>query len=324
MESPFINNVFLRSFQGETDYRLLANILTASENADSLPITFTAEALADLLRQTPRLNLRRDLVIAEVDGEAVGYGNARWWEDSENRNYGLSGFVHPDWRRKGIGRVILGWLETRVNELNKENATTLPGCLYINATQYQTGVHSLACQAGYRVKESWALMVRPNLDDIPELPLPEGLEVRPVKPEHYSAIWYAVEEAYEPEGGPPPTGVFPPDELNSPNFQPELWQAAWEISSNKVVGSVMTYINHAENEGLGILRGFTEGISTTPAWQRRGVARALIFRSLKIQREAGMKESAMVCSGEKPNNNRLYESCGFKEVKRDTVYGKKR
>jgi aminoglycoside 6'-N-acetyltransferase I len=89
-----------------------------------------------------------------------------------------------------------------------------------------------------------------------------------------------------------------------------------------VAGSVMTYINHAENKQLGILRGYTEGISTVPAWRKRGVATALIARSVKVQREAGMKESALVCSGENLANYRLYESCGFKEVKRDTVYEK--
>jgi hypothetical protein len=35
-----------------------------------------------------------------------------------------------------------------------------------------------------------------------------------------------------------------------------------------------------------------------------------------------MTESALVCSGEKPENMRLYASCGFEEVKRDTVYEK--
>jgi len=48
----------------------------------------------------------------------------------------------------------------------------------------------------------------------------------------------------------------------------------------------------------------------------------LIARSLKVQREVGMTESALVCNGEKLNNYKLYASCGFQEVKRDTVYEK--
>jgi mycothiol synthase len=164
--------------------------------------------------------------------------------------------------------------------------------------------------------------VRPSLADIPDWPLPAGLEVRPARPEDFSAIWYAVEEAYVPEGGSAPTGVFPQDMLQDANTQPELWQVAWEISSGQVVGSVMTYINHPENKALGLNRGYTEGISTVPRWQRRGVARALIARSLRLQRELGLTESALVCNPAKQGNYRLYVHCGFQEVKRDTVYEK--
>ena len=312
----------LRAFLGEADYARLAAILTASANADSLPMTIGAADLAELLSKTPRFDLLRDLVIAEVDGQAAGYGRVSWSEEDSRRTYRLTGFLLPERRREGIGRSMLHWLEARAREIAGEQFTTAPGFLQINATNHQAGVHALARETGYGIKESWALLVRPTLDDIPDTSLPEGLEVRPALPEHFHAIWYAMEEAYVPEGGLAPTGEIPDDILNDANFQPELWQVAWEVASGKVAGSVMTYINHAENKQLGILRGYTEGISTVPAWQRRGVARALIARSLKVQRQVGMKESALVCSGDKLNNYKLYASCGFQEVKRDTVYEK--
>ena len=317
------DNLILRAFRGEDDYTHLANILTASEKADSLPVTVSAADLAERLSTSPRFDLFRDLVIAEADGQEVGYGRVRWWEEHSRRSYGLTGFLLPDWRHKGIGRALLTWLEERARAIAGEQPTTAPSFLHINATHYQVGLHTLVRQTGYGIKESWVLMVRPNLDDIPDTPLPEGLEVRPALPEQFHAIWYAVEEAYVPEGGSPPTGEIPEDFRNDANFQPELWQVAWEVSSGKVVGSVMAYINHAENKQLGILRGYTEGISTVPAWQRRGVARALIARSLKAQRQVGMMESALVCSGENQNNYKLYVSCRFQEVKRDTVYEKR-
>ncbi|MEW5873368.1 MAG: GNAT family N-acetyltransferase [Chloroflexota bacterium] len=315
-------SLILRPFRDEDDYARLAAILTASENADSHPATVSAAFLAERLNTAQRFDLRGDLAIAEMDGQAVGYGRVSWQEDPSRRTYSLAGFLLPEWRRLGIGQALLAWQEGRAWGIAGEHPTTIPGFLHINATQYQVGLHALAQQAGYHVKESWVLMVRHSLADIPDALLPEGLEVRPARPEHYAAIWYAAEEAYVPEGGPPPTGKMPQDFKDDPNFQPELWQVAWEVDSGKVAGSVLAYINHAENEQLGILRGYTEGISTVPAWQRRGVARALIARSLKEQRQAGMTESALVCSGEKPNNYRLYASCGFQEVKRDTVYEK--
>jgi mycothiol synthase len=319
LTTPRVN---LRSFRDEKDYARLAHILTASENMDSLPVTISAADLMERLISSPCFDLCRDLIIAEVDGEEVGFGRVRRWEEPSRRTYALTGFILPGWRRKGIGRTLLIWLEERTRAIAGENPTPAPSFLHINVTQYQVGLHALVRQAGYGIKESWALMVRPSLEDIPDTPLPEGLEVRPALPEHFPAIWYAVEQAYVPDGGPPPTGVLPEDMKNDPNFQPELWQVAWEVSSGKVVGSVMTYIHHAENKQLGILRGYTEGISTVSAWQRHGVARALIARSLKVQRQVGMTESALVCNGEKLNNYKLYASCGFQEVKRDTVYEK--
>jgi GNAT superfamily N-acetyltransferase len=285
-------------------------------------VTVCATELAARWKSSPRFDLYRDLIIAAVDGQDVGFGRVRWSDEPSRRTYGLNGFIIPEWRRKGIGQALLSWLEERTRILTGEHSTTNPCFTHINATQYQVGLHALVLQAGYGIKESWVLMVRPSLQDIPDTPLPEGLDVRPARPEQFPAIWYAVEEAYVPEGGPPPTGEIPEDFKNDANFQPELWQVAWEVRSGKVVGSVMTYINHAENKQLGILRGYTEGISTTPAWRRRGVARALISRSLKAQREVGMIESALVCNGENLNNYKLYASCGFQEVKRDTVYEK--
>jgi mycothiol synthase len=310
-----------RSFRGDEDYAHLAAIFTASEAADSLVLDMSPEEIARLLNSAPRFNITRDLIIACAGDQPVAYGSVRWWEDSSRRTYGMSGFVHPQWRRKGIGRALQDWLEARAQALASENPSSLPAILHVNTTQYQVGLVALMEQRGYVINQSWSLMIRPSLADIPDTPLPEGLEVRPYRPEDLSAIWYAVEEAYVPEGGPSPSGIFPEDFKND-TFQPELWQVAWEVSSGKVVGSVMTYINYGENKAMGITRGYTEGISTVPSWQRRGVAKALIARSLKIQRDLGMTESGLVVSSLKPENRRLYESCGFKEVKRDTVYEK--
>jgi mycothiol synthase len=311
-----------RSLRSDADYSHLSAIFTASETADSLVLDMSPEEIARLLNSTPRFDITRDLILVCVGDQPVAYGRVRWWDENSRRTYGMTGFVHPDWRQKGIGRALQDWLEQRAHALARENPSLLPGILHVNTTQHQVGLVALMEQRGYSINQSWSLMIRPSLADIPDIPLPDGLEVRPYCPEDLSAIWYAVEEAYVPEGGPPPSGNFPDDLKNDATFQPGLWQVAWEVSTGKVIGSVMTYINHLENKAMGIQRGYTEGISTVPAWQRRGVAKALIACSLKVQRDLGMTESGLVVSSLKPENRRLYESCGFREVKRDTVYEK--
>jgi ribosomal protein S18 acetylase RimI-like enzyme len=167
-------------------------------------------------------------------------------------------------------------------------------------------------------------MVRPTLDDIPEFPLPDGLELRQVLPEHYPAIWQLTVDTSQDEWGHHP---FTDDDyqewLTGADFQPELWQTAWDTGTNQVVGQVSTFINHIENKQFNRRRGYTEGIGVARSWRKRGVASALISRSLKAQKAAGMTESALVVDSENPSGaGHLYETLGFQVVKRDTLYRK--
>ena len=89
------------------------------------------------------------------------------------------------------------------------------------------------------------------------------------------------------------------------------------------MGHVLTFIDHAENEKFNRKRGYTEGIGVARAWRRQGLARALIARSLKAQKAAGMTGSALVADSDSTSGVlRLYESCGFQVVYRDPVYRK--
>ena len=86
---------------------------------------------------------------------------------------------------------------------------------------------------------------------------------------------------------------------------------------------MLTFINVDENEQQNRKRGYTEGIGVDQSWRRRGVARALISRSLEAQKAAGMTELALVADSDSTSNViQLYESCGFQIVKRDTIYRK--
>jgi GNAT superfamily N-acetyltransferase len=70
-------------------------------------------------------------------------------------------------------------------------------------------------------------------------------------------------------------------------------------------------------------RGWTEFISVRRPWRRRGLARALIARSLRIQKAEGMTESALgVDSQNLSGALRVYEDCGFQVVRRSIGFRK--
>jgi len=86
---------------------------------------------------------------------------------------------------------------------------------------------------------------------------------------------------------------------------------------------VLTFIDDKENQQFNRKRGYTEGVGVDKSWRRRGLARALIVRSLQAQKEAGMSESALAADSDSQSGViSLYESCGFQVVSRDTIYRK--
>lgn len=81
-------------------------------------------------------------------------------------------------------------------------------------------------------------------------------------------------------------------------MQPQLWQVAWHVATGEVAGQVKPWSDAEQNETQHRKRGYTENISVGAPWRRRGLARALVVRALRAQKDAGMLESALGVDGE--------------------------
>jgi len=323
--APTISGLSFRHFRGESDYRHLAAVLMASESADQIERTVTAEDMANNYSQLTHCDLYQDMILAEIVGEVIGYARGWWWDESATgRLYGLAGFLAPAWRRKGIGRALLLWMEAHLRDRAAIPPSDQDKFFQVDVSQFQEGTALLLERAGYQPIRYFYEMVRPTLEDIPNLPLPDGLEVRSASPDHYRAIWECSDETSQDEWGyTQATEEGYQAWLTNPHFQPHLWQIAWDTATEQVVGCVLTFIDHEQNEQLNRKRGYTEGIGVKRAWRRRGLARALIARSLQAQKAAGMSESALAADSESISGvTRLYESCGFQVVRRNAVYRK--
>ena len=175
-------------------------------------------------------------------------------------------------------------------------------------------------ERGYTAVEWGASLVRPHLDDIPDLPLPDGVEVRPVDPAEMRHIWDAHLEAFRGEWDflePTPEEVD--RHLADPCIDHTLWKVAW--AGDQVVGQVKSYINPDENEARGYLRGYTEQISTHHEWRNRGIAGALLALSLEELRRRGMTEAALGVDTNNPGGAfHLYTKLGFELQSYEAVY----
>lgn len=322
--APAIPGLRFRGFQGESDYPNILACIQACIEVDKLERADTLEDVANHFNHLNNCDLDRDMLIAEIDGEVVGYCRVEWRQEqpSLDRMYPSLGYLKPAWRRRGLGAAMLQYGEERLRQV--ASAHPLDGRRFFEAfiNDTETGRKAMFLQAGYKPERHFYEMVRPDLENIPEAPLPAGIEVRPAQPEHYRSIWEEMAEAFRDHWSyTPPTEDDFQHFLASSEFQPDLWQIGWD--GDQVVGTVLGWINHQSNAAFNRKRGWTEEITVRRPYRGRGIARALIACCLRALKERGMTSA---CLGVDTQNLsgalHLYESMGYRPVRSSAIYRK--
>jgi mycothiol synthase len=228
--------------------------------------------------------------------------------------------VYPDVRRRGLGTALLDWSFARVRQRAAAEDSDAPIIVQGDAEAQEVGHRALLAAAGFEPVRHFFLMRRPTLDDVPDVPLSDGLEIRPVTEDQRHQILEAEFEAFKDHWG----SREPSEEdfaltLGRAELDTDLWVVAWD--GDQVAGVVENWIWADENAELGVQRGWLERISVRRPWRRRGLARALTARSLVRLREAGMAEGMLGVDSENANGALgLYEGLGFEIHSRSAAY----
>lgn len=326
-DAPAIPGLAFRHYRGESDLSQMVEVLAACRAADDEAQVTTLEELQRQYTNPKNSDLQKDMIIVEAAGKVIGYNRLTWWKEVEDGTYVYShwGFIHPDWRGKGIGRALFHRAEARIREIAADHPTDAPKFLDVGTDDHITGLTELIKSEGYQPVRHWYEMVRPTLDNISDLPLPDGVEVRPTNrsdSEQMRKIWAAEVEAFQDHWGEGETDESDFDRWGTwGKFTPELWMVAWE--GEEVVGMVRNFIDYDWNAHTGIKRGWTENISVRRPWRKKGVAKALIARSLLLLKLLGLKEAALGVDTENPSGAlQLYQSMGYEVTKSGTSYRK--
>lgn len=322
-DSPAISGLIFRRFRGEADYPAMVTVVNESNKADQIDHTESVKDIAATYRHLVDCDPHEDMIFAEMKGDVIGFGRVWWIRKSDGaRSYVHFALLLPGWRGKGIRRAMLRHNGHRLQKIAADHPKGEPRFFETWAADTETDWESLLVAEGYKPVRYTFEMVRPNLENIPDLPLPEGVEVRAAKPEHYRKIWAAAGEAFQDHWGASEWRDERFKEWQEKSyFNPELFQVAWD--GDEVAGMVLNYISEKENSEYNRKRGYTEEISVRRPWRRKGLARALIARSFKVLKEHGMTEAALAVDAENVSGAlKLYENMGFRTVKRHTTYRK--
>jgi ribosomal protein S18 acetylase RimI-like enzyme len=319
-----VPNLLLRPARWPEEAAVLIDVNNAMRASGGSLAVLTVEGLRAYYDHLENCDIATDLRIGEVDGRPVAYVRVEWRDEHRgDRVFSTAVFRAPD-APAGTFAALLDWAIAR----HRVNAAALPPTGRHPVVRTTTWGEDAEGEADLRsrgfVDVRFAYeMLRPTLDDVPDRRLPDGVEVRPVAPEHRRAIFEAEVDAFGGHWGAGPDdgsdARWEEFQVDPFNRDTTLWQVAW--AGDEIVGMVRPFINDVENAREGVRRGWCENISTRAAWRGKGVASALICGALRTLRDRGMTEAALGVDAQNETGAlRLYEAMGFRPVFREVEW----
>jgi ribosomal protein S18 acetylase RimI-like enzyme len=259
----------------------------------------------DLREHWDGLDLERAAWIVELDGRIAGYVDV----DIRGPRVIADGYVAPGLRGRGIGSTLVETVERRALEE--------PGRVYVHYATLGEWSAPFFEAHGYRpVRHQWRMLI--DLEEAPEAPAPEGIEIRTYRPGEERAIHEALEEAWA-DGGwlhrPRTFEEAKPQTFGREQHDPSLCFVA--LDGGAVAGASL---NDWKRNGDW---GWIGTLGVRPAYRRRGIADALLKRSFAEFFRRGEWRVALGVDAQNPTGaTRLYERAGMRVLYEVIVYEK--
>jgi mycothiol synthase len=315
-DAPPIEGLTFRRLEGNPDFEEIAEVMQKSRDADRYEMVDTPNDVAEDFHHLQNCDPYRDILYVRIDEKLIGMCRCEWHSRPQGvRTYEHMAYLVPQWRVKDLRKVMLRENERRLREIASSHPEDCQRFIETRTNGIQNPWKSLLEQEGYVPFRHNMQMVRPVADRIPTLPMPEGLEIRPFQPEHLSIIWNAGREAFLDEPNFTEE-MWTEEALRSFSrwraFTPRLWQVAWD--GDAVAGAAINAVDHEENRKYGRNWGYAIAIFVRKPYRIRGLASALLARSISVLKEEGVDAATLVVDSDNPSGaHRLYERMGFRK-----------
>lgn len=181
--APPLDGLAFRRFVDDSDYAMMAKLTLACNVADGLDEVEIPEDIANRFVQRSRSDPQQDILLAEVNGEGVGYAYVLWRvEAGGDWIYTHGGCVLPEWRRKGVGAALLALAESRLRQIaaTHERPPAAAAVFRAASADIRMSKAGMLLKAGYHPTRYFNEMLRPHLEQLPDDHLPAGLAWRAV------------------------------------------------------------------------------------------------------------------------------------------------
>lgn len=307
-------NLILRAYRGPEDHAAMNDVANAVRAFNGDPDIGTVADMDNYYGHLEHADLPRDCALVELDGRVVAYCRASWQPMADGTGQvDCILNVDPPLRGIGIEDLLLDHALQRASILMATARRTMTTRVLGFATGKDPEQRKRLEARGFVLNRRYAQLVRPTLEDIPDLPIPSPFEIRPIDPLDravHRRVFEADARAFAESYGQEATSEAMWEAfIEAPIFNPTLWRVAFD--GDAIAGQILNFMEPAKDDGTRL--GMTEAISVQPEYRRRGLARALLAASLRAVRDAGATSAGLGVDTQNPNDAlTLYEDLGFR------------
>jgi ribosomal protein S18 acetylase RimI-like enzyme len=311
-----VKGLAFRHFAGEKDYQLICDLWNEIRKFYGVEWVSTVEDTKKDEEWRKNFDIREQHIFVEMNGEPIGYFSWSWDIDEFDHLYNLQAGIDllEEYWNSPIPQIMMQYQEEKVIAMT-ENLTDMPRVIRVWCKKKAAVIHEFYRSRGYSPSRYFFKLSRPIDKPVGEYPMPEGLEIREAKPEHYRKIWDANHAAFRDHWGfsEPTEEMFIAWQQEKRWFQPHLWKIAWD--GDEVAGMVGNYVDEVENKEFNRKRAYTEEISVGRKWRKRGLAKALLAESIRMFQAMGeFDETTLSVDADNPNGAlKLYTDMGYEE-----------
>lgn len=248
-------------------------------------------------------------VLSFTDARLTGYAHTVTYGDGEERRASCEFVVHPSFRRRGIGRMLLS---RAVDHAREQKALRLDLWAYND----NPASARIAAEFGFRPARR-LLHLHRHMRDMPRTLAPDGVQLRAfvsgVDDEQLLALNNRI------FAGHPENGEWTLDDLRARMAQP--WFDANDVLLLEVNGRLAGFCwLKVEERGDDGRVGEIYVIGTLPEYQGRGLGRYLVAEALARLNARKVDAAAIYVDQSNETAIRLYESSGFHHHHVDVCY----
>lgn len=298
--------------------RRRGQIWSTQEAVDQIGEYYEEEDILQYLID-PSVDLERGSLAAFDGGVMVGFMMTRYQPAAEDvHRVVMDGGVAPDYRRKGLGSILLKAGVAAAKELHALHHPTLRLAVDVEKPDSIVGPPELLRSQGFAPVRYYQHMEHPLGDAIRDAAIPDGLRIEPWSEHNDEEFRLIRNDAFQDDWLYAPMSADSwTSKVTNHTFRPTVSFLLRDAANGASAGMLVTMSWDGDAAATGIRDARFMYIATQPGYRNRGVASALSGRALRTAANEGYDRASLQVDSANPFDAfGVYEAAGFTTQRR--------